>query len=315
MVESLTTTAGVDNSVSDTGSLIVNVRWLRTALPLVLAIVVVLYQIGVAQSLERNFGHFVHYSVEIAFYSLTGPIATWLMLGWVERNLREKARLEQVAHRLNLERANVIEEERERISRDLHDNVAQTLYFMALKADLGGQLLSQQPEKVAEILREIGEGTRHVIRDVRLTIFALHPFRWTNENFLIGLQEFARAFAEQAGWELSASLPPDPRIIPPSYQSTIYRLVNESLVNVAKHANAKHVAIKVDLIHSKECLSIQVIDDGQGFSPDENVRGGVGLQQLRSRVAALNGRFDITSEPGKGTTVHFELPIVEGNHE
>ena len=84
---------------------------------------------------------------------------------------------------------------------------------------------------------------------------------------------------------------------------------------MAKHANAKHVAIKVDLIHSKECLSIQVIDDGQGFSPDENVRGGVGLQQLRSRVAALNGRFDITSEPGKGTTVHFELPIVEGNHE
>ncbi len=76
-------------------SLIDRIRWLRYVLPPLLIVIVVIYQLGVAQALERNYGHAVHYGVEISFYSLTGPLVTWLTLIWVERRLQEKDALEQ----------------------------------------------------------------------------------------------------------------------------------------------------------------------------------------------------------------------------
>ncbi|MFQ5645280.1 MAG: histidine kinase, partial [Thiogranum sp.] len=292
-------------------SLIERIRWLRYVLPPVLVFVVVIYQLGVARALERNYGHFVHYSVEIGFYSLAGPLVTWLTLVWVERRLSEKERLErQVQARtqqlasltavsadaiLSLdaqgritswnrgaermlgcpasemigqpltqllpeadtltarlqqhgvvqnfettartcdgrsltvdltqtrlaeadealsvsliimrdvttrrEREAIREEERARIARDLHDGVAQTLYFLALKADMARQQMRQNPDQVTAELKTIGQTTRQVIRDVRRTIFALRPLDWSNGGFLPALRRFIKGFAEQVGWQ------------------------------------------------------------------------------------------------------------------
>ena len=299
------------NLTSNTEQLIARIQWLKMGLPLALAIVVIIYQLGVAQAVEQSFGHLVHYSVEIAFYSLTGPIATWLMLGWVERNLREKARFERVALQLNQERAEIVAEERERIARDLHDDVAQTLYYVALKADMAVKLVAEQPEKLRESLKEIGEGARRVIKDVRLTIFSLQPLVWVDEAFLTGLEKFILAFAEQTGWQLELNLPDQGTQVPFPLQSTIYRLINESFVNVAKHAHAQHVELNLRLLEREGMLELGIIDDGHGFETTNSVSAGLGLPQLRSRVAAMNGHFEIESEPGQGTSVHIRLPLLE----
>jgi PAS domain-containing protein len=88
-------------------TLIERVRWLRYFLPPIIAIVVILYQLFVAQKLGDQFGHLVHYSVEIAFYSMVRPAATWLTLIWVERSLIEKNQLEEKVERSNKQLANL----------------------------------------------------------------------------------------------------------------------------------------------------------------------------------------------------------------
>lgn len=389
------------------------VRWLRYVLPPVLAIIVVAYQLGVTQTLARNYGHIVHYGVEIAFYSLVGPVVTWITLAWVERRLEEQERLERQVHvrtqqllsltdvsadailsldtrglvaswnrgaerifgypeaeilgkplstllpeapnlpnmgavqdyetaalaedgrtlsvgltqtQLNAsdesipasliiirditarrEREAVLEEERARIARDLHDGVAQNLYFLALKADMARQQLGPDPEQATTNLQEIGQKARQVIREVRRTIFALRPLTWSNGGFLPALSQFVTGFAEQVGWQ--AELDIDESIsLPKRLEPTIFRLVQESLNNVAKHAEATHVWVSWHAEETDRSIVLTVRDDGGGFEPRTVSRDGLGLGQMEARVAAVGGTFYLDSKPGRGTKVTAQLP-------
>lgn len=400
-------------------SLVERIRWLRFVLPPILVVIVALYQLGVAQWLSEEYGHAVHYGFEIAFYSMTGPVATWLILAWVERRVREKEALEQEvrartrqlaslteasadailsldqsgrilswnrgaermlgytadtvvgagldlflsdapelaeqlqAHgavqnydteavtrdgrllNVNLtqtrlernggsasllimrdvttrrEREAIIEEERARIARDLHDGVAQTLYFAALQADVGRQQLGQDRQQVAGTLHEIGDKIRAVIRDVRRTIFALRPLDWSEGSFLEALRRFAAGFAEQMGWQLHVEVAPDLPSIPPRLQPTLYRIVQESFNNVAKHAQASNVWLTLRP-GAGRTIELVVRDDGAGFDPQE-VEGGLGLEQMRSRVRRSGGRLTVESAPARGTTVTATVPVDGGN--
>jgi len=401
-------------------SLVERIRWLRYVLPPVLVITVAFYQLGVAQWLSEEYGHAVHYGFEIAFYSLTGPVATWLTLAWVERRVREKEALEQEvqartrqlaslteasadailsldksgrivswnrgaeqmlgysadtavgaglglflsdapelasqlqAHgavqnydteartldgrvlSVNLtqtrldrnggsasllimrdvttrrEREAIIEEERARIARDLHDGVAQTLYFAALQADVGRQQLAQDRPNVADTLHEIGDKIRTVIRDVRRTIFALRPLDWSEGSFLEALERFAAGFAEQMGWQLHVDVAADLPCIPPRLEPTLYRIVQESLNNVAKHAYASNVWLTLGPGEDHTVILV-VRDDGAGFEPQE-AEGGLGLEQMRSRVRRSGGRLSVESTPGAGATVRATVPVHGGKY-
>lgn len=393
-------------------SLVERIRWLRFVLPPALVIIVASYQLGVAQWLSDQYGHPVHYAFEIAFYSLTGPVASWLTLVWVERSLRDKEALERevqartqqlaslteasadailsvdesgrivswnrgaermlgysaeqaigstldlflphppspAAHpqgavqnadtearardgrilKINYtqtrlpqkdgsasllimrdvtarrEREAIIEEERSRIARDLHDGVAQTLYFAALQADMGRQQLAHDPQEAVATIGEVGAKVRQVIRDVRRTIFALRPLDWTEGTFLEALQRFARGFSEQMGWQLHMDVAASSLAVPPRLQPTLFRLVQESMNNVAKHAQASHVWLTV-ASGENGSLQLTLRDDGKGFDEDE-VQSGLGLEQMQARVQRSGGRMTIETVRGKGTTIHATLP-------
>jgi len=274
------------------------IRWLRYLIPVVLVLIVISYQLGVAQWVELRYGYNLHYWVEIAFYSLTGPVATALILTWIERELREKEALRQ-------EREAVLEEERARIARDLHDSVAQTLYFLALKTDHLRQQ-SDQNEALRQELRVMGRSLREVIREIRRTIFALRPLDWSGTGFLIALERFVEGFAEQAGLEVSFQVD-EGYTIPPRLEPTIFRLVQESLNNVAKHAQAKRVWIRLSA-SSRDTLRMEVRDDGVGFDTHQPPGHGIGLQQMRDRAQAAGGEFVLRSQPGKGTTIQATFP-------
>lgn len=405
-------------------SLIERVRWLRYAIPPALALVVVIYQLGVAQTLAISYGHVVHYSVEIAFYSLVGPVVTWLTLAWVERGLREKEQLEQEvrartqqlasltaasadailsldpqgkisswnrgaermlgysaaevsgeplsrilpdadelaaqledrgvvqdfettairrddrALTVNLtetrlegasdpaaasliimrdvtarrEREAILEEERARIARDLHDGVAQTLYFTALKADMVRQQLKEQSQQQAAELKEIGHKIRNVIRDVRRTIFALRPLDWEEGGFLKALRRFSQDFAEQMGWQLNVAIEESIPAIPPRLEPTLFRVVQESLNNIAKHAEADQVWLNLQEQENGRALLLEVRDDGLGFDP-QAAEGGLGVSQMRRRLARFGGTLQLGSGPESGTLLRAELPLTaRGNH-
>ncbi len=403
--------------------LVDRIRWLRYFLPPVLVTIVIGYQLGIAQALERNYGHFVHYGVEIGFYSLTGPLVTWLTLVWVERRLKEKEALERtvqaqsqqlasltavsadaifsldaagvitswnrgaermlgyaaaamigqpltrllpaadtLAARLrqegvvqnfettaragdgrsltvNLtqtrlaetneassasliimrdvtarrEREAVLEEERARIARDLHDGVAQTLYFLALKADMIKQQIPDDTEQVLADLREIGQKARQVIREVRRTIFALRPLDWSDAGFKPALRQFVLDFAEQVGWQAAVAISDD-AVIPARLEPTIFRLVQESLNNVAKHARAAHVQAALESNPLARQITLTVQDDGGGFEPAVHSGRGMGLTQMRARVTAVAGTMQIQSQPGAGTQITVYLPLSGGEN-
>ncbi len=99
------------------------------------------------------------------------------------------------------EREAILAEERGRIARDLHDGVAQTLYFLALKGDMARQQIIDKSEQVANELKELSQTARRVIRDVRRTIYALRPLEWTEGQFLPELSRFVSGYAEQMGWQ------------------------------------------------------------------------------------------------------------------
>ena len=284
--------------------LIDRVRWLRYILPPLLVFVVVFYQLGIAQALENNYGHTVHYGFEVAFYSLSGPVVTWLMLVWVERKLADQERLEQQIQAAEQEKASVLGEERARIARDLHDGMAQTLYFLALKTDMLRQKLSPNDDIVRE-LRDIGKSLRQIIQDVRRTIFALGALDWSKEGFLPALNRFVTGFAEQVGWQSTVSLE-EQVDIPARLEPTIFRLVQESLNNAAKHAQAT----KVSVILKKDGNSLQltVQDNGRGFTRPGN-GSGLGLNQMADRVTAVGGTFHIESQSSNGTAVVSRLPL------
>ncbi len=399
--------------------LLTRIRYLRYILPPVLVLLVIGYQLGIARGLESAYGHLIHYGVEIAFYSLAGPVVTWLTLVWVEHRLIEKEVLEKEvrarehhlasltaasadailsldgngritswnrgAERLfgyaaeevvgqllstllpeattlskrlqhdgvvqnfettalrcdgrkitveltqtlladdvakipssllimrdvtaRRERAAIIEEERARIARDLHDGVAQTLYFLALKADMAAQQMTQNPDQVVEVLKEIGQQTRQIIREVRRTIFALRPLDWSDEEFLLALRRFVNDFAEQVGWQASFAAEEMALTIPPGLEPTIFRLVQESLNNVAKHAEAGHVWVELRQSGTPPHLILNVGDDGLGFDLQVTNNNGLGLSQMKQRVKAVGGTFSLESKPGQGTVMTVQLPV------
>jgi PAS domain S-box-containing protein len=207
------------------------------------------------------------------------------------------------------EREAIREEERARIARDLHDGVAQTLYFMALKADMTRQQVTQKPEWVADELKEIGKTARQVIREVRRTIFALRPLNWSNNDFTHALVRFVEEFAEQTGWRVNVNVDDSEPIMPSRLEPTVFRIVQESLNNAAKHAEAKRVWVTLERVESDRALRLLVRDDGCGFDTSEVKSSGLGLNQMRERVSAVGGTLQLNSKPGIGTTVIAQLPI------
>ena len=399
--------------------LVDRVRLLRYLLPPLLVLVVVTYQLGVAQSLERDYGLIAHYGVEIGFYSLVGPVVTLLTLSWVERRLREQRRLEQqvqaqseqlvsltaisadailsldsggkisswnqgasrilgyqqeevieqplsalleeadlleakIRHlgmlngieatavakngqRLTVElsqaqleetgdrsvasliimrdvttrreRELIREQERARIARDLHDGVAQTLYFMALKADRVSQKVNQKSEWAAAEIKEIGQTTRQVIREVRRTIFSLRPPDWSEGKFYPAMERFVKEYAEQAGWRAEIDFMEPAISIRPRVELAAFRLVQESLNNAAKHAKASKIWVSLAPAHDETMLEVTVRDDGSGFVPGSGDNAGLGLSQMRERVEAIDGSIAIDSQPGEGTVMTAMLPL------
>lgn len=207
------------------------------------------------------------------------------------------------------ERENIREEERARIARDLHDGVAQTLYFMALKADLIGQQLAQKPEWATVELKEIGQTARRVIREVRRTIFALRPLDWPAGDFTQALTRFVKEFSEQVGWQAKVSIGSPGLAIPARLEPTVFRLIQESLNNAAKHAEASRVWVSLESVETGNELKLMVRDDGRGFPPEDPANGGLGLSQMRERVTAFGGTLQVSSQPNSGTAVIAQLPI------
>ncbi|MGH3013195.1 MAG: sensor histidine kinase [Gaiellaceae bacterium] len=195
------------------------------------------------------------------------------------------------------------EQERRRLSRELHDETGQALtsILLGLKAIEDTQGTERFPTALAE-LREIVVAT---LQDVRRLAVELRPKALDDFGLVPALGRLTGSFAEQTGIgaHLESRLPGSR--LPSETETVLYRVVQEALTNVVKHAQAEHVSV---LLQSKPGrVAVVIEDDGRGFA-EEGETDGIGLLGIRERVALVGGTVAVESSPGAGTTIVVEVP-------
>jgi signal transduction histidine kinase len=212
----------------------------------------------------------------------------------------ENARLHERA------RQAAVLEERQRLARELHDSVTQALYGISLYAEAAGRALADgETEPVAANLREIGATTREALAETRLLLFELRPPLLEEQGLAAALQARLQAVEARAGLEVAFECHGQERLAPDKEQE-LFRLAQEALNNVLKHAHARRVKLCLDLSGDRAVL--EVTDDGVGFEPARSGRGGFGLAGMRERAERLRGTVRVESAPGAGTRVRAEVP-------
>jgi len=220
----------------------------------------------------------------------------------LEAELRQsEARLRQVS----VELLNAQENERRRISREIHDSIGQSLN--AIKYRVEDTLLRKSRAEMAERLRDLVPIVQEAVEETRRIQTALRPPILDDLGILATLNWFLREFqGTYRGLQVDRSLLAAEEEIPDSLKTVIYRVVQEALNNVAKHSRAKRAF--VSLSRKAERLELSIRDDGVGFDPAlvadaEAERKGMGMTSMRERVALSGGVFSVVSAPGAGTTV------------
>ena len=197
-------------------------------------------------------------------------------------------------------------DERERIATELHDGVIQTLFAIGLNLQATAQLISEPAAqlRIEEMVTQL-DGS---IRDLRNYIFGLRPGILADRQLDQALSELVREFEQAAGLEVESDIDEAVAAELSGRASDIVQVVREALSNVRRHARATHCSVR--LARKGRSAFLEITDDGRGFDPRKPaVEGHEGLKNLRKRVAAIGGRLDITSAPGKGTTVRAVVPI------
>jgi signal transduction histidine kinase len=203
-----------------------------------------------------------------------------------------------------------IVDERSRIAREIHDGIAQSLAFTAMKLDLAERILERDPQRVKQEISDAKTTLREQIKEVRRSIFALRPLDLERLGFLETVRQYVKDFGEQNNVKTTLEISGDPKLSPAN-EAVMFRILQEGLNNVAKHSRAKHVG--VNLTAASNGAKLEVTDDGVGFDPQKltgvvSSVGGLGLQQMRERVEARGGRFEFNSSRGAGTKVVATLP-------
>ena len=214
----------------------------------------------------------------------------------------EHARLQQQAEQL------AVLAERQRLARELHDSVTQSLYSVTLYANAAALALAAGKSDVtAGYLQELQETAEEGMRDMRLLIFQLHPPVLEAEGLVAALQARLAAVEGRAGVQIEFRVERERRL-PIAIETELYWIAQEALNNVRKHAVARHVTVHLHFTAATICL--EVLDDGVGFDPGAvPVARRGGLRTIAERTAHVGGTLIYESTPGKGTRVKVEVAL------
>jgi len=204
-----------------------------------------------------------------------------------------------------------VEAERHRIARDLHDGPLQALSNLVLEAEVLARLLERDPARVAGELADFKTMVRDVVADVRRQLAALGPAALESEDLVPALRSLASEWQRETGADCRVSVAGEERPIPPAVQQVLYWIASEALNNVRRHAEARRVAIELDV--RPDGAGIRIRDDGKGFDVTAVVPGQepprLGLLGMRERALGAGGNLQVRSRPGSGTYVEAEVPI------
>ena len=197
-------------------------------------------------------------------------------------------------------------EERSRIARDLHDSISQQLFSMTLTAQAARAQMEKNPARAAAQLERLQETANAALKEMRTLIFQLRPPALNEQGLIAALQQHVNGLSHREGLTIDLSIRGEERNAR-GVEQAIYRIAQEALNNIVRHAGACQVVIELD---AQPCeVRLRIADDGRGFDLTQPISGRhLGLTSMRERATELRGSLDIHSAPGQGTEIVVIVP-------
>lgn len=226
------------------------------------------------------------------------------------RDISERERLEGDLRNQAAELA--ASQERAHLARELHDSVTQALFSMGLTLRTLEILLETDTEAARSKVAELRELQQDALAEMRTLIFELRPSSLESDGLVQALRTHATAVQRRTGLTIVVDAEPIDRL-PLAAEEALYRIGQEALHNVVKHANASSAAIRI--ARERDAVTLAVSDDGAGFDPDAVPRLHFGLIGMRQRMDLVGGELRVESRPGRGTKIEASVPLAEPSAE
>lgn len=253
----------------------------------------------------------------LAFTALVLRTGTFVLVGLVvtrQMNLQRLQKQEladanaKISRYANMVESLTISRERNRMARELHDTLAHTLSAASVQLEAVNSLWHDDPAKAHEVLQRSLSITRAGLKDTRRALQALRASPLEDLGLLLALRELAAVSEDRCGAAFTLVLPDKLDELPPEVEQVVYRVAQEALENIVRHAQAQHVRLTVSALADTLCL--EIVDDGIGLDlAGIDAEGHFGIRGMRERVDMLNGSLDIESEPGRGARVMMKVRL------
>jgi signal transduction histidine kinase len=215
----------------------------------------------------------------------------------------ENARLHEQVQRL------AVVEERERIGKDLHDGIIQSIYGVGLALEDVPELMDEDREEATARIDRAIDALNVTIRDIRNFIFGLRPELLESADLVAGLSTLVDEFRVNTMIDVELRVDAEAVDLPPDARVQVLHIAREALSNAARHSGATHVDVSID--SEGDALALTVADNGRGFDPGTvGGAGHFGLENVATRAAAVGGKLALESAPGSGTRIIVRIPVV-----
>ncbi|MDQ2786339.1 MAG: sensor histidine kinase [Chloroflexota bacterium] len=209
--------------------------------------------------------------------------------------------------------AEAVTKERLRFARDLHDSVTQELFSMTLHArttlknlDRAGTSANDPVRQQVKILSDLAQAA---LAEMRMLIFELRPGALAEEGLVSAVRKLAASVSAREEVAIDVDAPPDRLPLSTNAEEHLYRLVQEALNNVVKHARARRAVVRMNVMEGGTKLAVEIRDDGVGFDPTGAHPGHMGLETMAARARELGGDSAVVTTHGGGTTVRITVPL------
>jgi signal transduction histidine kinase len=211
-------------------------------------------------------------------------------------------------HVLSLKRLMALETLRQKVSRDLHDDVGSTLSTINILSLMAKAKLTEDPVKASEYISKISDNSSRMMEAMNDIVWSINPMNDSMQKILARMREFATEALESKDIEMQFHFSPDASemVLNMEQRRDIFLIFKEAINNIAKYADATKVIVELTI--KNHLLSLIVKDNGKGFDV-ENADSGNGLNNMQKRAEKLKAKFAIVSQPNAGTTIMFEMRI------
>ncbi len=248
--------------------------------------------------------------------TLLGLVLSYIFVETLFKVLR-RLQTEALAREQDIQTMNAVMQERERLSRELHDGVAQLVAHLLLRLDTIKELVEANREHEAQAeLEQLHGVANEIYEDIGESITGLRT-NVTQRGLICALQDYVEQFEERHQIKTNLQADDAANQLSPRASLQLFRFIQEALTNVRKHAAAHQAQVSL-ICDGSGILKVVIADDGQGFLPGSQRNGKarpLGLTSMRERITSLGGTFSVQSESGEGTQVSATIPMAPTRRE